>query len=165
MGTFTAVLGTLQCRPGNIVLATKFSNSAILATAALLGFADVTATGKAQHTSSVDLMGVSAVVAAGKGHHATFSSLIGASAVVATSLDEDSSACALLGRAVFFIDPTKVLTISFFTPSGIPVIDQGGHHHPPRQYQQGLPLRSSKLINAPSLKPKKTRSGGVPNEG
>jgi hypothetical protein len=162
--SFTAVLLTAQCRPGNIVLATRGSAGPLMATAVITGLASVTAGPKAAHIADAALAGFSSMVPTAHALHAAFAHPTGAALVTAMPKDADRAAWTAAGTSYFFIDPNKVALIPFFTPAGVPASSQA-HRPALRPPQPGHPLvRQTMLISVPTTTPPKTKRGGVSTE-
>lgn len=164
MSTFTAVLGTPQCRPGNILLATVYSGAGpIMASAAILGVSAVVALGVGHLNAASEVVGSANLAPTGKADHSAISDLTGLAVVTAAPKDEDSPSCVVSATSHFFINPAKVSVIfsAVFAATSVP-----SKYHPSPQlrlYQPGTPTRSTSLITTPAVNstPKKTQRGGL----
>ena len=159
---FTAVLGTPQCRPGNIVLATEYSSSgSVEASASLLGAAVVFAGATVEHHAAWTVEGQAVVEALSQVHAHAGVHITGVSSLTAQSKDADAPTCTLAATSYLSFNPYKIQIISVLGPSFVPKQYQQASTLPRPAVPGQPPRRSQTVISLPSTQPRKTKVGGV----
>lgn len=157
---FTAVLSTTNARPGNVVLA-FYQSGPLLAAASVAGLASFASSATIDRRANASLDGASSVEATIEGRYRAVASIEGRSSAQASP--EEPLTCPMEATSFFFVNPALTLLISFFEPTALPAALRPVPGLRPAQ--PGLPLRTNLTGVVVSSLPRKTQTGGVPNEG
>ena len=163
MWTFTAILGTAQCRPGNIVLATVYSSSEpLFANASIAGDSSVAAEGTRVAWASAGLPGLATLVAPGTLVMPISVSITGGASLIATVMEGHFVDAVLFATGIFFVNPALVLVVPFIKPTTVQTMPQPSVPVLPKAMVGAPPTN---LSVGPAVSVPKTRTLGVSNKG